>query len=79
MEKAVTTTFGAGKGEQALVTEFSYGEGAPWEPTGPNVESAVSTAKGTKVKLEIRACDHLGAVSEGKGALTCEHEEPAPW
>ncbi len=85
METKLTTTFGAGKGEQDLVTEFSEDGGFQWENTGPNVETLVSTANGVatgakdKGKVEIRACNEPGAVSEGMGEPPCEHEEPLPW
>jgi hypothetical protein len=38
-----TTTFGAGKGEQDLVTEFSENGGISFENTGPNVETATAS------------------------------------
>ncbi len=85
MESKLTTTFGTGKGEQGLINEFSEDGGIEWENSGPNVETAVSTAKGVAVgakdkgKVEIRACNEPGAVSEGMGEPPCEHEEPLPW
>jgi hypothetical protein len=38
-------TFGEGKGEQDLVTEFSENGGETWEPTGPNVLTLTSDTK----------------------------------
>ncbi len=47
-----TLTFGAGKGEQDLVTEFSENGGETWESTGPNVETVTASIKlGEKVEL----------------------------
>ncbi len=60
MESKDTTSFGEGKGEQDLVTEFSENGGISFENTGPNVETAVGTAKGVvagskeKGKTEVR-------------------------
>jgi hypothetical protein len=50
MSAKLTTAFGAGKGEQGLVTEFNQGKG--WEPTGPNIETATGSAKGAKVEIK---------------------------
>jgi hypothetical protein len=74
-------TFAADIGEQDFVTEYSENGGLTWEPTGPSVLTlrAISITKNDQ-KLEIRECNELGAVSEGKGAFPCESEElPLPW
>ncbi len=73
MDDKFTDVFGAGKGEQDLkTTAFEPGE----VNTGPNIETTTATLKyGAKTRIEIRACNEAGAVSEGKGVLACEHEE----
>jgi len=72
------TTFSEAGGEQDLVAEVFEGYG--WESVGPNVEIASEEAASvSKGKVEIRACNEPGAVSEGKEDPPCEHEEPLPW
>jgi len=74
-------TFGAGIGEQDLVTEYSENGGLTWKPTGPNVFTFTAWYDTwDDSKIEIRQCNEIGAVSEGKGAFPCENEElPLPW
>jgi hypothetical protein len=43
--KKGTLTFGEGKGEQDLVTEYSENGGLTWEPTGPNVLTEAASIK----------------------------------
>ncbi len=47
-----TETFGAGKGEQDLTTEFSENGGETWESTGPNVETVTGSTKAA-AKIEV--------------------------
>ncbi len=52
--KKGTFTFGEGKGEQDLVTEYSENGGETWEPTGPNVET---TTIDTKTASDVEVAD----------------------
>ena len=80
MRSGRTMTLGEGIGEQDLVGEYSSNGGVTWNPTGPSLLTltAKSSTKDDS-KIEVRDCNEIGAVSEGKGAQPCEVEEPLPW
>jgi hypothetical protein len=72
--------FAAGKGEQGLETEFSFGGVPPY--MGPYATVLTDTLTNTtrdKSKIEIKDCNEPGAKDEEKGALPCLPEEPLPW
>ncbi len=71
-----TETFGAGKGEQDLVTEFSENGGETWENTGPNVETVTGSVKFSE-KLEVSYAQmecktaNYGLFEKGAGTDVC--------
>ncbi|MGO9322175.1 MAG: hypothetical protein ACLQBY_15420 [Solirubrobacteraceae bacterium] len=80
MTTARKVSFAENIGEQDLVTEYSENGGETWQVTGTysiRLRSYYTTKD--RSSIEIRACNDIGAVSEGKGAPPCESEEPLPW
>lgn len=67
-------------GEQDLVTEYSVNGGATWNITGTyNITFRNIYMTKDRSKIEIRDCNEIGAVSEGRSAPPCVSEEPLPW
>lgn len=79
--KKFATSFGPGEEEQDLIATV-------FDPYEVNAVPITVTVRGhgkleglpekTEKKIELRECNEVGAVSENKGALTCEHEEEQP-
>ncbi len=75
-----TVSFAEKVGEQDLVTEYSENGGVTWNVTGTySITFRSNYMTKDRSKIEIRDCNEIGAVSEGKGAQPCESEEPLPW